>query len=177
MLESTGETHLTRANALCSIGSLEDHLPPAPVGQIPAHRFSQPSLKIVFRLPAELALNFGAIDRIPAIVTGAIRNKHDELFTGPLRRGLHLVKQLANGPYDMDVRALVMAADIVSFADRTALDDRRECARMILDIKPVTNVPVTAMLDRGFVGFSSIEIGCPVLSISTTAKYSGDFTL
>ena len=44
------------------------HCPPTRMLQIPAHRFAQPALKLLCRLPAQLPGNLARVDRIPPVV-------------------------------------------------------------------------------------------------------------
>src|SRR6266705_1568412 len=63
----------------CFLCVLQNVLHPLLIIQIPAHRLTNALLELVGGHPAELTFNLGSIDRIPAVVAGAIFDKGDEL--------------------------------------------------------------------------------------------------
>ena len=82
-------------------------------------------------------MNLVRVDGIAHIMTRAIGN------------GCNQVHGLAEGPandlYDIDVKHLVMTADIVTLAHAAIMNDQINGLAMILHIKPVANILTLAI--------------------------------
>jgi hypothetical protein len=80
---------------------------------------SRGPLEALLGAPAELALDLGRIDRVAAVVAGAVGDEGDELAPAAAvgERALG-VEHVADRLDDLQVGALGAAADIVAFADR-----------------------------------------------------------
>src|SRR2546425_2773160 len=100
--------------------ALQNLVHPLLIIQIPAHRFTNALLEFVGWGPAELILNLGGVDGVSAVVAGPIFYEGDEFSrtSPPFRRPF--VGQNADDFKQPDVRPFVIAAAIVSFAQRAA---------------------------------------------------------
>src|SRR5690606_40216999 len=95
-------------------------------------------------MPAELAFDLAGVDGVAAVVAGAVGDEGDEL--APARsRGAHLVEQVADGLDDLEVRALVAAADVVGLAGLALFGDESEGLAMVADVEPVADVLAVAV--------------------------------
>ena len=63
----------------------------------------------------------------------------------PLGEGASRSSRSHTVVHDVEIGALVAAADIVGLADRAALQDERERVGVILDVEPVANVQAIAI--------------------------------
>jgi len=113
---------LGRAEAFAVVAILGDFVGPGAVFQIPVHGLGEASSKGFEGFPAELGLEFGAVDRIAAVVAGAVGDIGDLGVVGSsIGAGGFRIEEGAEGVYHIEVRALIEAADIVSLADAPAL--------------------------------------------------------
>ena len=79
-------------------------------------------------------------------MAGAVGDELDQLLVRTVGRR-QPVEHVADAPHDIDVAALVAAADIVGLAEPAALGDQVERAGMILDEQPVADILALA-IDR-----------------------------
>src|SRR5258708_464092 len=104
---------------LASVPPRPDRLPPPPVLEVPRNRFTQPTLKRLARLPAQLAPDFGSVHGITPVVARPVGDEGDQLLMRPMRRcRQHLVEQCANRSDDLEIGPLGIAADIIALPDR-----------------------------------------------------------
>ena len=96
---------------------------PRAVPEVPFDRLVHAVAEGIFRLPAELSGDFGVVDGVAAVVAGAILNVGDE--------ALGLVEFVKDEPDDLDICALVVAADVVYLAARR-LDHIRYFFKLLL---------------------------------------------
>lgn len=116
--------------------TIDDMLPPVLVLEIPFDRLLDAVLELRLRLPAEFRVDLRRVDGVAAIVALAVGDVLDEVFG--------LAELLEDGLDDVDVGALIVAADIVDLADAALLQDEVDGAAVILDIEPVTDVLAVA---------------------------------
>jgi hypothetical protein len=114
----------------------EDVPPPAMAGEIPRHGLAEPGFEGLKRTLSELAPALRGIDRVFAVVAVPAGDEIAQLPARSPRRGLHGVKQVADRGNDVEVRALVAAADIAGLADDAALADDAKGVRVMLHIEP-----------------------------------------
>ncbi len=81
-------------------------------------------------------------------MAGAVGDVLDEVLAG--------AGVLDDAPHDLDVRALVGAADVVGLARRAVLEDVADGAREVLDVEPVAHVHAVAV-DRQAVAVQRVE--------------------
>jgi len=113
---------LGRAEAFAFVAILGDVVGPSPIFQIPVHGLGEAGFEGFERCPAEFGLEFGAVDRVAAVVAGAVGDIGDlGGVGGSIGAGGFRIEEGAEGVHDIEVRALIEAADIVSFADAPAL--------------------------------------------------------
>ena len=98
------------------------------------------------RLPSKLTAHLGRIDGIAAIVTRAIRHIGD-LIAIRARFRHHLVQQIADGVYHLQILLLVVTANVVGLSDQASGHHLVERARVVFHIEPVTDL-VTLAIDR-----------------------------
>ena len=97
-------------------------------------------------MPSKLTAHLGRIDGIAAIVAETIRHIGDLLTIRACLRH-HLVQQIADGVYHLQILLLVVTADVVGLSDQARGHHHVERARVIFHIKPVTDL-VALAIDR-----------------------------
>lgn len=121
-------------------------LDPLGVGEIPLDGLAEAGLETLLREPVELALDLAGVDGVAAVVAGAILHVSDELRVRAMRRvGDKLIQQRAEGVDNVDVGALVVAADVVALADVALLERRDDSAAVVLNIEPVADLLAVAV--------------------------------
>ena len=105
-------------------------LPPLLVVEIPVDRDRDTGIEGVLRLPAELGLDLRRVHRIAEIVARSVLYILDER--------LRLTERLQDGLHDLEVRALVVSADVIDLTWLTLPDDQVDGLAVIGDIEPVT---------------------------------------
>ena len=126
------------------------------VVQIPADRGAETFVKAMVPLPAELALELGAVDGIAAIVAEAIFDVGDEGFQRGGGVAAFLGDEGDEAAQEGDILPFVLAADVVGFADAAAVHDRPDRFVVILDIDPVADVLAVAV-DGERLAFQHVE--------------------
>lgn len=104
----------------------DDAHPPVAVLEVPLDRLLDAVLKFRLRLPAELRVDLRRVNGVAAVVAFAVGDVLDEVFG--------LAKFLEDGLDDVDVGALIVAADVVDLADAALLQDQVDGMAVILDV-------------------------------------------
>ena len=123
------------------IVTIDDMLPPILMLEVPLDSLLDAVLKLRLRLPAEFRVDLRRVDGVAAVVSLAVGDVLDEVF--------RLAELLEDGLDDVDVGALIVAADVVDLADAALLQDQVDSMAVVLDIKPVADVLAIAV-DRQF---------------------------
>ena len=89
-------------------------------------------------------MDLGGVDRVAHVMTLAVGDKGDQ--------ALGLAELLADQLNDVDVRHLVVTADIIDLADPALADDQVDRLAVILDIEPVAHILALAVDGQGLVG-------------------------
>ena len=110
----------------------DDFLPPGLIIKIPFDCFLDAVLEFGFGEPAELGVNLGRVDCVAQVVALAVGYVCNE--------ALGFAELLADELYDVDVRHLVVTADVVDLADSALVDDEVNRLAVVLDIEPVAHV-------------------------------------
>src|SRR5207248_9434504 len=100
------------------------------------------------RPPAELAPDFGDVHGVAAIVAEAVGYVADELRIAAPSARAQPVEQRADRAHDVDVRPLVLAADVVRLADLAFLEHEAQRLAVVGDIEPVAHVAPVAEIGR-----------------------------
>ena len=137
------------------VGSALHVVDPLLVIQIPLYGFADTGFKSFLRLPSKLTAHLGRIDGIAAIVAGAIRHIGD-LLTIRARFWHHLVQQIADGVYHLQILLLVVTADVVGLPDHAGGHHLVESARVVFHIEPVTDL-VALAIDRQRLAIQRVE--------------------
>ena len=122
----------------------DDAHPPVAVLEVPLDRLLDAVLEFRLRLPAEFRVDFRRIDSVAAIVALAVSDVLDEVFG--------LAELLEDGLDDVDVGALIVAADVVDLADAALLQDQVDGMAVILDVEPVADVLAVAVNRQLLIG-------------------------
>ena len=90
-------------------------------------------MKSFFRAPAQLFGDFFDIHRIPAIVSRTIRYEAAQLVVGRMARiGREIIQNSADLFYHLDIRRLVVSADIIGFTGSASPYHLPNCLAVIL---------------------------------------------
>lgn len=122
----------------------DDAHPPVAVLEVPFDRLLDAVLKFRLRFPAELRVDLRRVDGVAAVVALAVGDVLDEIFG--------LAELLEDGLDDIDVGALIVAADVVDLADAALLQDQVDGMAVVLDVEPVADVLAVAIDRKLLVG-------------------------
>ena len=119
---------------------------PLPVIEVPPDGLLQAALQGLLRLPAEVRLDPGKVDGVPAVVTGTVLDVGDEPGVRPVGRlRKDLVHDVAEGGHQFDVGPLGLPADVVGLAGFSTLQDGENRLTVVDDVQPVTNLETVAV--------------------------------
>ena len=127
------------------LGGLLGRAPPGLVVAVPGYGLGQAGGEVgMGGLPAELAAELGGVDRVAAVVAGAVAHP------------VEIVLRAAEGLQDLsehrDVVQLAVGADQVGLADAAAGEDAPHGGAVVLGVDPVADVaPVAVELEAGAV--------------------------
>lgn len=122
----------------------DDAHPPVAVLKIPLNRLLDAVFELRLRLPAEFVVNLRRVDGVTAVMALAVRDV--------LNQVLALAEFLEDGLDDIDIRAFIVSADVVDFADTALLQDEVDGMAVILDIEPVADILAIAVDRQLLVG-------------------------
>ena len=122
-----------------------DSLDPVLVAQVPLYGGGQSLLKGHLPLPAQLLLDFGAVDGVAAVVAGTILYVGDGLTDCLGGLSQLLGRQLNELVQQLDVLPLVFATDVVFFTSAALPHDLPNRPVVVLYINPVTDVSAVAV--------------------------------
>ena len=124
--------------AVAGLGGLLGRAPPGLVLAVPANRLREAGGEVgVAGLPAELAAELGGVDRVAAVVAGAVAHPVEVVLRAP-----EAFKDLAQ---DRQVVALAVGADQVGLPYAAAGEDRPHGGAVVLGVDPVADVPAVAV--------------------------------
>ena len=120
------------------LGGLLGRAPPGLVVAVPRDRLREARGEVgMGGLPAELAAELGRVDRVAAVVAGAVAHP------------VEVVPVSAEGLQDLaqhrDVVQLAVGADKVGLADAAAGEDGPDGGAVVLGVDPVADVPAVAV--------------------------------
>ena len=104
---------------------------------VPRNRLRNSLFKRNAWRPTERSCDLGVVDCVSAVVPRSILHIANQVF---LR-----AECMDDQAYDVQVCALIVAADIVDFARQTARENRVERAAMVVHIQPVANLHPVAV--------------------------------
>ena len=120
------------------LGGLLGRAPPGLVVAVPGYGLGQAGGEVgVLRLPAELAAELGGVDRVAAVVAGAVAHPVEVVLGAP-----EAFEDLAQHG---DVVQLAVGADQVGLADAAAGEDAPHGGAVVLGVDPVADVPAVAV--------------------------------
>src|SRR5208337_5622360 len=124
-----------------SVSSRADTFNPRKVRLVPVDRFGQSLLEGNSLSPAQFRLGPHAVDGVPAVMAGAVRDMLDEgcRFTGELEHGFGHV----------DVVPLAAAAEVIDFPRASTVECCGNTAAVVADMDPVTNLHTIAVDRQG----------------------------
>ena len=110
------------------------------------HGLADATLEGFGRPPAEFAFDLAGVNGITAIMARPIRDVGDlGLVRQSIGPRLQFVEHGTQGQHDIQIPLLVPAADVISLADLAGFEDAAERAAVILDKKPVADLPAVAI--------------------------------
>ena len=139
-----------RLKTLGGDSPIEHSADPFLVGEIPSDCFANAAVKSVSWQPAEFLFHFGGIDRVAAVVAGPVFDEGNELAGVTAKVRFELVKKVADDFYDANVRAFVMAADVVGVPCLSVLKNLPKRFGVVANIEPVANVHSVAVKRKRF---------------------------
>src|SRR5256885_1821431 len=112
--------------------------------EIPLHRFAQAVFECVRRCPSELAADLRRVDRVAAIVAGAIG---DELLqpSPALGAGPQRIDRVADAIDNLQVRSLVAAADVVLLSEPAGSKYGQQSRAVVVHVQPVADMATVAV--------------------------------
>ena len=115
------------------------------LSEIPLDRLADAGFKGVRGLPAEFVTHLRRVDRVAAVVAGAVFHEGDQLpgISAELRG--ELIDEVADELHDAEVGPLVAAADAVGFAGSAAQQGLPEGLRVVGHVEPVADVHAVAI--------------------------------
>ena len=120
------------------LGGLLGRAPPGLVVAVPADRLREAGGEVGVRgRPAELAAELGRVDRVAAVVAGAVAR--------PVEVVLGAAEGLQDLAQDGDVVQLAVGADQVGLADAAAGQDGPDGGAVVLGVDPVADVAPVAV--------------------------------
>ena len=122
----------------------DDAHPPVAVLEVPLDRLLDAVLEFRLRLPAKFRVNLRRVDGVTAVMALAVGDVLDEAFG--------LAELFEDGLDDVDVGALIVAADVVDLADASLLQDQVDGMAVVLDVEPVADVLAVAVDRQLLVG-------------------------
>ena len=124
--------------AVARLGGLLGRAPPGLVGHVPVDRLLEPLGEVgVRRPPAELALELGGVDGVPAVVAGAVGDPVEVLGV--------LSHRLEDHAQDRDVVLLAIGSDEVGLPRAALGEDVPDGAGVVLGVDPVADVLAAAV--------------------------------
>ena len=111
--------------------------------QIPRDGKLYAVVKARLRRPTELRGNFRRVNGVALVVTFAVGDELNQILT--------LAENAQNRLDDVQIRALIVPADVVDFADGAAPNNQVNRRAVILDVKPIANVYALAVDGQLFV--------------------------
>src|SRR5687767_7118194 len=108
------------AKTLWAVLTVKDSLPPLLIIQVPLNRFAYAALKGFLGSPTEFTLDLARIDGVTKIMPRPILDERNQLaITLDTDRlvGRQFFEQITQGFHNLEIGFLVMAADVVGFAD------------------------------------------------------------
>src|SRR5690606_18889190 len=141
---------LRPASPLESLLGIAQRRPPPRVIDEPGYGLGDPRFEGLLRLPTKLRSDLGRVNRITPVVARSVGHEGNLLAIGfSVCARFLLVQNIADRFYDAQVRALVVAADIVRLANFAGGDHQRQRPRMVVDVKPIADILAPA-IDRQF---------------------------
>ena len=120
------------------LGGLLGRAPPGLVVAVPGYGLGQAGGEVgVRRLPAELASELGRVDRVAAVVAGAVAH--------PVEVVLRAAEGLQDLAEHRDVVQLAVGADQVGLADAALGEDAPDGGAVVLGVDPVADVAPVAV--------------------------------
>ena len=120
------------------LGYLLGRAPPGLVVAVPGYGLGQAGGEVGVRgLPAELAAELGGVDRVAAVVAGAVAHPVEVVLVSA--EGLEDLAQHG------DVVQLAVGADQVGLADAALREDAPDGGAVVLGVDPVADVPAVAV--------------------------------
>jgi len=109
------------------------------------------ALETMRRLPAQFALQLAGIDRVAAIVAGAILHiGNKRLVLAPIGQRLLGIEQCADRLHHRNVVALGIATHVVRFAHPATFQHAADGAAMVTDKQPIADVQAIAIHRKRF---------------------------
>lgn len=102
------------------------------MGKIPFHRLPDARVEIIFGLPSQLARELGRIDGIAPVVARTVGDEGNQ--------ALRLAQNLQNRLDDVQIRPLVMAADVIDLPRPALMQNEIDGGAVVIDMQPVTDV-------------------------------------
>src|SRR5690606_34225811 len=104
-------------------------------------------------LPAELLVNFVGVNRVAAVVPGAVFHVGDLASVGlAIGARAQFVEQRAHGVDDLDVGLFIPATDVVGLAGLASLQHAADGAAMVFHVQPVADLHAVAIHRQGLAG-------------------------
>ena len=122
-----------------------DVVHPVLVVEVPPHGLLDALLKLERRLPAELALQLGAVDGVAGVVAQAVSHIGDKVHVLVFLAAQQTVNRANHHLDDVDVLPLVESADVVGLGNSAFVENQVDGAGVVLNEEPVAHVLALAI--------------------------------
>ena len=118
--------------------------------QVPVYGFHDAGFEVLIGLPAEFGNNLGGVDGVASVVSGAVGNEGHEFFIlGAVFARTAFIQNGADLVQDLEIVALIVAADIVGFAAPALVEDKVDGLAVVEHVEPVADVGTVAVYGNG----------------------------
>lgn len=107
--------------------------------------------------PAEFAVNLRGVNRVAAVVAGAVFHEGNELARTAAELRGEFINEVADEFHDAEVGPFVVAADAVGLASAPAQEGLPEGLRVVGHVEPVAHVHAVAINRDGLAGGSLVD--------------------
>jgi len=128
------------------------------VGEVPLDGFANAGFESFGGFPAEFTVDFGGIDRVAAVVAGAVGDIGDLRGIGrAIGSRREIIEHRTKCVDYLKVGFFIPAADVVGFANLPVLEDATNGRAVVLRIEPIADFLAIAVDGKWFAGEGIVD--------------------